>query len=188
MPTRPSAASLPAQLEAFALRPTPEAARALGESGADDAFAPLVAAAQDAMEGELAVALRAAVRTLATPDRLARWGSDPDVAKRRVAAHALSARYEAHAPLLAKALRDSDDEVRAVARRALASWVKSDALHALMRELLAHDGPRVRALAADALGPLGDAGDATKVTAALAKEADERARHALERAAARLGG
>jgi len=188
MPKRPSAASIPAQLEAFALRPTPEAARALGGSDADEAFAPLVAAAQDAMEGELATALRAAVRTLATPERLARWVNDPDVAKRRVAAHALSARHEAHAPLLAKALRDADDEVRAVARRALTSWVRSDALHALMRDLVGHDDARVRALAADALGALGDAGDGPRVTAALAAESDERARHALERAAARLGG
>jgi HEAT repeat protein len=188
MPTRTTAATLSAQLADFARRPTPEAARALARSGADTALPALVAASQDVMEGELATALRAAVRAVATPELLTRWIADADVARRRVAAHALSARYEAHVPMLAKALSDADDEVRAIARRALASWVRSDALHALFRDLLAHTDPRVRALAAEALGALGDAHDAPLVSAAIAREGDERARHALERAVARLGG
>jgi len=183
-----TAATLAAKLTDFARAPTPEAALALGRSGAEEALPALVAASRAYPEGPVAAKYRAAIRAAATPELLARWIADPDVARRRVAAHALSARYEEHVPMLAKALRDDDAEVRAIGRRALASWARSDALHALLRDLLAHDDPRVRALAAEALGALGDPHDAPLVAAAIAREADERARHALERAVARLGG
>jgi len=188
MPKRLSPDRLSDLLETFARAPTPEGAHALGASGSDEALPALVAASQDVMEGELALAIRTALRTLATPRRLARWLKDPDVTRRRAAAHALSARYEAHVPLLARALRHEDAQVRAVARRALTAWTRSEALHALMRELLAHDDARVRALAADALGALGDARDSARVARALEREPDEHARHALERALAKLEG
>src|SRR5690606_11782932 len=132
----------------------------------------------DEMEGPDAVAYREAVRELATPAVLADYMGG-DVASRRVAAHALNARYPEHVPLIARGLRDDDGQVRAICRRSLRSWSASPALHDLFLEALQHADARVRLLAAEGLGKLGKPADLPALNAALQAESDDRVRDRL---------
>ncbi|HEY8377638.1 MAG TPA: HEAT repeat domain-containing protein, partial [Nannocystis sp.] len=111
-----------------------------------------------------------------------------DVASRRVAAHALNARYPEHVPLIARGLRDDDDQVRAICRRSLRSWSASPALHDLFLEALQHADARVRLLAAEGLGKLGKPVDLPALNAALQAESDDRVRDRLAWAVERIEG
>jgi HEAT repeat protein len=186
MPRPWTSTTFTTKLAEFARAPTPRAAHALAAHGTEEALPALITASRDYMEGPEAVEFRAAMRTLATPALLSRWIADVDVARRRLAAHCLSARYKDHVPMIATALRDTDAEVRAIARRSLTAWTRSEALHGLMRALVTHDDARVRAIAAEALATLGDRRDARSLADALTHEADERTRHVIERAVAAL--
>jgi HEAT repeat protein len=174
-----------ARLAAFAGRPTPAAARQLADTGDERALPALVGAMTDTMEGQDVVRYRQAVRTLATADLLRRWLGG-ELESRRVAAHALTAHDPAHAPLIGLALRDADDQVRAIARRSLRAWTASPALHDLFRETLGHPDPRVRLLAAEGLGKLGKPADLPALAAALAAETDAPARQRLSWALERI--
>lgn len=176
---------LDSQLRAFARDPSPEGARALAERHDDRALPALVTAMTDLMEGPDAVAYREAVRTLATPEVLTKW-MHGDLDSRRVAAHALSARFAAHVPLIARGLRDDDPQVRAICRRSLRSWSSSPVLHDLFLESLTHDDPRVRVLAAEGLGKLGKAADLPALQTALDAETDDKTRDRLAWAAERI--
>lgn len=173
------------QIQAFVENPSPAAARALAERHDDRALTALVQAMNDTMEGPDAVAYREAVRTLATPAVLAKWMAG-DLEARRTDAHALSARFPAHVPLIAQGLRDPDDQVRAVCRRALRSWTSSPVLHDLFLEAVRHEDPRVRLLAAEGLGKLGGADDLPALRAALDAEQDDRTRDRLSWAIERI--
>lgn len=173
------------QIQAFAENPSPEAARALAARHDERALTALVQAMDDFMEGPDALAYREAVRTLATPEVLTRRMAG-DLEARRTAAHALSARFPEHVPLIAQGLRDADDQVRAICRRALRSWTSSPVLHDLFLESVTHDDPRVRLLAAEGLGKLGDAGDLPALRAALDAEQDDRTRDRLSWAIERI--
>ncbi len=164
-----------AELAAFTAQPTTTRALVLAGGGDERALPALVAAMNDAMEGQDIVAYRQAVRMLATPGLLQRW-LDNDLAARRVAAHALTAHDPEHAPLIAKALADPDDQVRAISRRTLRAWTASPPLHQLMRNAIGHDDPRVRALAAEALGKLRSTADLDLLRGALDRESDDHAR------------
>lgn len=173
------------QLSDFASGPSPEAAAALAAHKDERALPALVQAMTDHMESDKAVAYREAVRTVATPAVLHKWMSG-DLASRRVAAQALSARITDHVPMLALGLKDADDQVRAICRRALRSWSASPALKDLFLEALRHDDPRVRLLAAEGLGKLGKRTDVPALEAALEAEADDRTRDRIAWALERL--
>lgn len=173
------------RLQAFAAKPSPGEAKAIAALHDDRALPALVQAMTDSMEAPDAVAYREAVRELATPAVLAKYMAG-DLPSRRVAAHALSARFADHVPLIAQGLRDADDQVRAIARRALRSWSASPGLHDLFLEAVSHADPRVRLLAAEGLGKLGKAGDLPALTAALEAETDDRARDRIAWAIERI--
>jgi HEAT repeat protein len=174
-----------ARLAAFADKPSPAEATALAQQGDERALPALVRAMTDTMEGPEVVRYREAVRALGTAGRLQAW-LGRDVAARRVAAHALTGRDPAHAPLIQRALRDEDDQVRAIARRSLRSWVASPGMHALFLDALGHPDARVRLLAAEGLGKLGTAADAPALHAALEREDDDRTRDRVAWALERL--
>jgi len=178
-------ASLLARIAAFAERPTPDAALALAHTGDERALPALVKAMSDTMEGQDVVRYRQAVRSLASVPLLQRWLAG-DLVSRRVAAHALTAHDPQHAPLIGLGLRDDDDQVRSIARRALRSWTASPALHDLFIAALGHADARVRLLAAEGLGKLGRADDLPTLNAALNAEADDAARDRLAWAIERL--
>ncbi len=184
MPTLDEATLL-ARIAAFTRRPTTDEALALAQLGDERALPALIAATTDTMEGQDVVRYRQAVRALASAPLLRRWLAG-DLEARRVAAPALTAHDPEHAPLIGQALRDADDQVRAIARRSLRAWTASPALHELFREVLGHADPRVRLLAAEGLGKLGRADDLPALHAALAAEADDRARDRLAWAIERL--
>lgn len=175
------------KLSDFATKPSPAAARALAALRNDAALPALVKAMNDFMEGPEAIAYREAVRALATPAVLNKWMSG-DLEARRTAAQALSARYPEHVPMIALGLRDDDDHVRAVCRRALRSWTASPALHTLFVSAIRHADPRVRLLAAEGLGKLGTAADVPAITAALEAETDDNTRDRIAWALERLDG
>ncbi|PCC71141.1 HEAT repeat domain-containing protein [Nannocystis exedens] len=175
------------RVQAFADNPSPAAARALAAEHDDRAFAALVEAMNDFMEGPDAVAYREAVRTVATPAVLAKWMAG-DLDARRTAAHALSARFPEHVPFIAQGLRDPDDQVRAICRRSLRSWSSSPGLHDLFLEAVRHEDPRVRLLAAEGLGKLGKPADLPALQAALDAEQDDRTRDRLAWAVERIEG
>lgn len=177
--------NLDARLQNFAATPSPAAAKEIAALHDDRALPALVQAMVDAMEGSDAVLYREAVRELATPAVLAKYMAG-DLESRRVATHALSARFAEHVPLIAQGLRDVDDQVRAIARRALRSWSASPALHDLFLEALGHADARVRLLAAEGLGKLGKAADLPALEAALEGEADDRTRDRLAWAIERI--
>jgi HEAT repeat protein len=177
MPTLDEATLL-ARIAAFARRPTTDEALALAHIGDERALPALVRAMTDTMEGQDVVRYRQAVRALASAPLLQRWLA-AEVDARRVAAHALTAHDPEHAPLIGQALRDEDDQVRAIARRSLRAWTASPALHDLFRDTLTHADPRVRLLAAEGLGKLGRADDLPALHAALEAETDDRARDRL---------
>lgn len=173
------------QLGDFSARPSPEAALALAAHKDDRALPALIQAMNDHMEGDRAVAYREAVRAVATPAVLHKWMTG-DVAARRVAAQALSARFYEHAPLIALGLRDVDDQVRAICRRALRSWTASPALKDLFLEALRNADHRVRQLAAEGLGKLGQRDAAAALEAALEAEPDDATRDKIAWALERL--
>ncbi len=185
MPTPSDEATLSESLAAFTRRPTPDAAHRLAATGDERALPALVRAMNDTMEGPDVVRYRQAVRTLATVPLLER-GLAGALETRRTAAHALTAHDPAHAPLIGLALRDSDDQVRAIARRSLRAWTASPALHDLFHDTLAHDDPRVRLLAAEGLGKLGRPADLPALNAALTRETDISARDRLAWAIERI--
>ena len=173
------------QLGEFTTKPSPEVARALAAQKDDRALPALVKAMVDFMEGPDSAAYREAVRTLATPAVLNKWMS-AELEARRTAAQALSARYPEHVPMIALGLKDADDQVRAICRRALRSWSASPALHDLFLESLRHPDERVRLLAAEGLGKLGLADDLPALSAALDAETDDRTRDRLAWAIERI--
>lgn len=174
-----------ARLTAFTTRPTPAEAQALAATGDGRALPALVQAMTNTMEGHDVVAYRQAVRTLATAPLLQRWLAG-DLEARRIAAHALTAHDPQHAPLIAQALQDPDDQVRAIARRSLRAWTASPALHDLFTRTLTHDDPRVRLLAAEGLGKLGGPADLPDLHTALDAETDSATRDRLAWAIERL--
>ncbi len=185
MPKHLDDATILARLAAFTRRPTPTEALALAHLGDERALPPIVAAMTDAMEGQDVSRYREAVRTLADLPLLQRWLAG-DLDARRVAAHALSAHDAKHAPLIADALVDADDQVRAIARRSLRAWTASPALHQLFRGALTNPDARVRLLAAEGLGKIGDHDDIARLNHALETETDDNARDRLSWAAEKL--
>lgn len=173
------------KLDEFAAHPSTAVAASLAAAKDDRALPALVKAMVDHMESDRGAAYREAVRALATPVVLAKWMAG-DVDARRVAAQALSARFADHVPLLALGLKDADEQVRAVCRRALRSWAASPALKDLFVESLRHADARVRLLAAEGLGKLGKRADVAALTTALEAETDDRARDRLAWAIERL--
>lgn len=185
MPNHQDDATFLARLATFAARPDPAEALALAQLGDERALPALVAAMTDTMEGQDISRYREAVRTLVDPPLLQRWLTG-ELDARRVAAHALSAHDAQHAPLIAAALVDPDDQVRAIARRSLRAWTASPALHALFRGALGNPDARVRLLAAEGLGKLDHPDDLPLLTAALEAETDDSARDRLAWAIERL--
>lgn len=173
------------ELGEFTSKPSPEAARALAAYKDDRALPALVKAMVDFMEGPDSVAYREAVRALATPPVLNKWMS-AGLEARRTAAHALSARFAEHVPMIALGLKDEDDQVRSICRRALRSWTASPALRDLFLESLRHADQRVRLLAAEGLGKLGRPDDVPALSAALDAETDDRTRDRIAWALERL--
>lgn len=186
MPRTWDEATFTAKLAAFVKLPDATAALDLARQGDERAFEAIVKASVDYMEGPEGIAYREALRALATPELLARW-LGRGVNERRTAALALTAREPDHVTLIRKALADEDDAVRAIARRSLRSWRRSDALHGLARELLVHSDARVRAEAAEILGGMADKADVNPLRDALGRETDARARTLLTRAIERIG-
>lgn len=164
-----------ARLAAFAEKPSAAEALALAAEGDERALPALVKVMNDVMEGPDAVRYRDAVRTLATLPVLAAHLAG-DAPRRRVAAHALTGRNPEHAALIGQCLRDEDDQVRAIARRALRSWTNSPQIHDLFVDALKHTDARVRLLAAEGLGKLGTAADLPALGAALEHEQDDKTR------------
>jgi len=185
MPSHPDDATFLARLAAFAERPSPGEALALAQLGDERALPALVQAMTDIMEGQDVSRYREAVRTLVDPPLLRRWLAG-DLDTRRVAAHALSAHDPEHAPLIAAALVDPDDQVRAIARRSLRAWTASPALHDMFRGALGNPDARVRLLAAEALGKLDHPDDLPLLGAALDAETDDSARDRIAWAIERL--
>lgn len=185
MPKHLDDATFLARLAAFTRKPTPTEALALARLGDERALPALVAAMTDAMEGQEVSRYREAVRALADLPLLQRWLKG-ELDARRVAAHALSAHDARHAPLIADALVDADDQVRAIARRSLRAWTASPALHQLFRGALTNPDARVRLLAAEGLGKLGDREDIASLSQALETEADDSARDRLAWAVEKL--
>lgn len=185
MPTHLDETTFLARLEAFTRKPTPDDALALAAEADERALPALVRAMTDTMEGQSAARYREAVRQLATvpilTDMLAR-----DVASRRVAAHALTARNHEHAALIGAALLDEDDQVRAIARRSLRSWTASPQMHDLFISTIYHADPRVRLLGAEGLGKLGTKADLELLNKALENETDDKARDRLAWAVEKL--
>ena len=177
--------TLLARIAAFSKRPTPDGALALAHTGDERTLPALVTAMTDTMEGQDVVTYRQAVRSVATAAVLQRWLTG-DLDARRIAAHALTAHDPAHAPLLALGLRDDDDQVRAICRRALRSWTASPPLHDLFVTALGHTDPRVRLLAAEGLGKLGRVADLPALNAALELESDDITRDRLAWAIERI--
>lgn len=175
MPKQLDDATFLARLTAFTNKPSPAEALALAKLGDPRALPALVDAMTDAMEGQDVSRYREAVRTLADLPLLQRWLAG-DLTGRRVAAQALSAHDARHAPLIAAALVDPDDQVRAIARRSLRAWTASPALLQLFRGALSNPDARVRVLAAEGLGKIGERGDIATLTSALETEADDSAR------------
>jgi len=175
MPTQLDDATFLARLTAFTNKPSPAGALALAKLGDPRALPALVDAMTDAMEGQDVSRYREAVRTLADLPLLQRWLAG-DLAGRRIAAQALSAHDARHALLIAAALVDPDDQVRAIARRSLRAWTASPALLQLFRGALTNPDARVRVLAAEGLGKIGERGDIATLTIALETEADDSAR------------
>ena len=167
-----------ARLAAFASKPTPAEALALGRLGDERALPVLITAMTDTMEGEQVSRYREAVRTLVDLPMLQRWLKG-EVDARRTAAHALSAHVAQHAPLIAGALADPDDQVRAIARRSLRAWTASPALHQLFHGALTNPDPRVRLLAAEGLGKIGGPDDLAAISQALETETDDNCRDRL---------
>ena len=174
-----------ARLAAFIKRPNSAEAQQLADVGDERALPALVAAMADTMEGQDVVRYRQAVRTLASAPLLRRLLGG-ELEARRTAAHALTAHDPTHAPLIGLALRDEDDQVRAIARRSLRAWTASPALHDLFRDTLGNPDPRVRLLAAEGLGKLGEPADLPALTASLAAETDSPARDRLAWAIERI--
>lgn len=175
MPKHLDEATFLARLAAFSAKSTPAEALALAQLGDERALPALIDAMTDTMEGEDISRYREAVRDLVDPPLLQRWLKG-DVDARRVAAHALSAHDPLHAPLIADALVDLDDQVRAIARRSLRAWTASPALHQLFRGALTNPDARVRLLAAEGLGKLGRHEDVELLGEALETEADDQTR------------
>ena len=167
-----------ARLATFASKPTPAEALALARIGDERALPAMIAAMTDTMEGEQVSRYREAVRTLVDPPLLQRWLKG-EVDARRTAAHALSAHVAQHAPLIADALVDPDDQVRAIARRSLRAWTASPALHHLFRGALTNPDARVRLLAAEGLGKIGGQEDIAPLSHALETETDDNCRDRL---------
>jgi HEAT repeat protein len=180
-------ATFQATLAQFLEKPTPTTALALAGQGDERALPALVDAARDLMEGTDSLDYEEALLRLGRPDLLARWLTG-SVEQRRTAAQVLSARLAEHVPLLSQALQDPDDQVRAIARRALTSFVRSEPLRQLFLSLLAYSDVRIRLLAAEGLGKIGKGEDVPSLQGALALESDEKARHVLEQSLVRLGG
>ena len=185
MPKHLDDATFLARLAAFSQKPRPAEALALAGLGDERALPALVAAMTDTMEGSDVVRYREAVRALASTPLLQRWLAG-DLDARRVAAKALTAHDASHVPLIARALRDEDDMVRAIARRSLRAWSASPALYDLFREALANPDPRVRLLAAEGLGKLGGPADVAALNDALAAETDDAARDRIAWAVEKL--
>lgn len=185
MPKHLDDATFLARLAAFTSKPSPTEALALARLGDERALPALVAAMTDSMEGQDVSRYREAVRTLAELPLLQRWLAG-DLEARRVAAKALSAHDPRHAPLIAAALVDPDDQVRAIARRSLRAWTASPALLQLFRGALTNPDARVRVLAAEGLGKLGRREDIAGLTAALETEADDSARDRMSWALQKL--
>jgi len=164
-----------ARLAAFAGNPSPAEALALAAEADDRALPALVKAMTDTMEGPDAARYRDAVRLLATVPVLTDWLAR-DVASRRVAAHALTARDPDHAALIGASLLDDDDQVRAIARRSLRSWTASPQMRELFISALYHADPRVRLLAAEGLGKIGTAADVELLGKVLEAETDDKTR------------
>jgi HEAT repeat protein len=175
MPKHLDDATFLARLAAFASKSTPTEALALARLGDERALPALIAAMTDTMEGEHVSRYREAVRTLVDPPLLQRWLTG-DLDARRIAAHALSAHDPQHAPLIADALVDPDDQVRAIARRSLRAWTASPPLHQLFRGALTNPDARIRLLAAEGLGKLGDPEDIALLSHALETEPEDSAR------------
>jgi HEAT repeat protein len=176
-----------ARLAAFTARPTPPEALALATEGDERALPALVHAMTATMEGPDAARYREAVRTLGTVPVLTDWMAH-DVADRRVATHALTARDPEHAALIGMALLDDDDQVRAIARRTLRSWTASPQMHDLFLSALHHADPRVRLLAAEGLGKLGSSVDLEILHIALEHETDDKTRDRIAWAVEKLEG
>lgn len=185
MPKHLDEATFLARLAAFKSKPSAAEALALARLGDERALPALVAAMTDTMEGPDVSRYREAVRTLADLPLLQRWLAG-DLESRRVAAHALSAHDAKHAPLIAAALVDPDDQVRAIARRSLRAWTASPALLQLFRGALTNPDARVRALAAEGLGKIGGREDIAALGRALETEADDNARDRLSWALEKL--
>ena len=174
MPKQLDDATFLARLTAFTNKPSPAGALALAKLGDPRALPALVDAMTDAMEGQDVSRYREAVRTLQAQGVVR--SSVGDRAGRGIAAQALSAHDARHAPLIAAALVDPDDQVRAIARRSLRAWTASPALLQLFRGALTNPDARVRVLAAEGLGKIGERGDIATLTTALETEADDSAR------------
>lgn len=185
MPKHLDEATFLAHLAAFAAKPTPDAATALAAEDDPRALPALVEAMTDTMEGPDVVRYREAVRAVATVPVLSAYIAQ-DIEHRRVAAHALTARNPEHAALIGRCLKDEDDQTRAIARRALRSWVACPQVHDLFVESLQHPDARVRLLAAEGLGKLGTPADLPPLQAALDQEADDKTRDRLAWAVEKL--
>jgi len=185
MPKQLDEATFLARLAAFTKRPTAAEAQQLADEADERALPALVQAMTDTMEGQDVLRYRQAVRALASASLLQRWLAG-DLEARRVAAHALTAHDPEHAPLIGLALRDADDQVRAIARRSLRAWTASPALHDLFIETLGHDDPRVRLLAAEGLGKLGRPTDLPALNTTLEAESDSPTRDRLAWAIERI--
>lgn len=174
-----------ARLQTFANKPSPAEALALAAESDDRALPALVKAMTDIMEGPDVARYREAVRELATVSMLTDWLTR-DVASRRIAAHALTARIPEHAPLINRALHDDDDQVRAIARRSLRSWTTSPQLLDLFRNSIHHADPRVRLLAAEGLGKIGTPTELPLLNKALEAETDDKTRDRIAWAVEKL--
>lgn len=176
-----------ARLAAFTAKPTPAEAVALAAEADARALPALIQAMTATMEGPDAARYREAVRALATLPVLTAYLAQ-DIEHRRVAAHALTGRDPDHAALIGQCLLDDDDQVRAIARRALRSWTASPQMHDLFVKALGHTDPRVRLLAAEGLGKLGSAADLETLHHALDHETDDKARDRISWALEKLEG
>lgn len=175
MPKTLDEATFLARLSAFTAKPSPGEALALAAEADGRALPALVKAMTDMMEGPDVVRYREAVRELATVPVLTTFLAG-DAPLRHVAAHALSGRNPEHAALIGQCLDDADDQVRAIARRALRAWTNSPQIHDLFLKALRHADARVRLLAAEGLGKLGTAADLGPLQTALEHEQDDKAR------------
>jgi HEAT repeat protein len=174
-----------ARLAAFTRKPSTDEAINLAAEEDERALPALVRAMTDTMEGPEAARYREAVRALATVPVLTDWLAR-DVASRRVAAHALTARNPDHAALIGASLLDDDDQVRAIARRSLRSWTASPQMRELFISAVYHADPRVRMLGAEGLGKIGTKVDLDLLGKALESETDDKTRDRLAWAVEKL--